>query len=312
MTQPSKDAPQDDQRLSARSSVSFPRLELPLPPFKAPASVIEAPAPSPVPTSAPATNLDGRPIGGYDEPVTGTWQSPFPAPVIDQGYVYQVVPPPQIDASNAVVPAPAAEAASTVPLPDLAPVPEPATATVVAPSKVVLGAFAVLAAALVWASTMAFSAALLALGALLASEIALALAASRPSAAVRSTPATAVAVVAGIAALLAAKGAFAQFGETAFVAGLFVLVSAVPTLLVLGIVAFVLRRRSASGNSPGERALRAGALVRFGALAAIIAAGVQAHKTFSAVPDAVVALAVVVLAALNVAAALRGTGRAAA
>lgn len=276
--------------------------------------------PTPTPGRAPATNLDGRPVGGFDEPARHTWQSPFPAPQLNPAdYSYQVVPPP--------APVTAATAAPELPpavssVPPVSAVPPLATMATsdgtpaaddtmpIATSTPVLVMFAILAVGLVWASKMAFSAALLGFAALLVSELAIAMSLARRSNEPRSAAATALAAIAGLGAVLAAKGAFAQFGEMAFVAGLFVLISVVPALLLLGATSLMLKRRNA--DSPGDRALRDGTRVRFVALAAILLAGIQAHRTFSAKPDAIVALAIVALIALNVFAVARRNGRAAA
>jgi hypothetical protein len=329
------DAGQRAGRSIARPPVEFPRLVLPpAPTFGRPApatpTVAEpaAPTTTPAPTS-PATDLDDRPVGGRDEPPV-TWQSPFPEPAAASAYTYRVVPPPMAPEAAQMPPSMVAAAAAApvaAPAPIKASVPAPARTPVPAvaapviddqpsevatrPSTVALGLMAVTAALLMWASQMAFSSALLAFSGLLVAELALALSLARARGANRPLSSTLLAVVALLVGLLAAKGAIAQFGDMAMVAGLFVLISVVPSLLLLGAAALVLRRRG-DRRTLADEAIRSGTLVRFGALAAILAAGYQAHKTFTAVPDAIVALVIVALVALNAVHVLRGSGRAAA
>jgi hypothetical protein len=301
----------------ARPPVEFPRLVLP------PAPTFGRPAPAPVATAKPivatrpvpalpATDADGRAVGGRDEP-PATWQSPFPEPAPTNAYTFQVVPPPMAPEA-AQMPRPmiesAAPARTPVPTLDASIVDEPTT-TDTRPSTIVLGLMAVTAALLAWASVMAFSSALLAFSGLLIAELALALSLARARGARRPTSAAVLAVVALGVGLLAAKGAIAQFGDMAMVAGLFVLISVVPSLLLLGAAAFVLRRRG-DRRTLADEAIRSGTIVRFGALAGILLAGYQAHKTFTAVPDAIVALVIVALVAVNAVHVLRGSGRAAA
>lgn len=173
-------------------------------------------------------------------------------------------------------------------------------------SRVALVLLVVAAAVLVWASRMAFSPALLGMSALLLAEAGIALAvtgATRPMSAI---------VAAGgafVLALLALKGAFAGFGEMAFVASLFVLVAALPTLLVLGLLEFVLRKRSSA--SPADIALRAGTRVRFGAALLLLVTGYLAKDSFSAKPDTYATFVIVAIVVFGAAQVLRGSGRAA-
>lgn len=289
---------------------AFPRIELPPVPALGRRERTDVPVVAAPTAAAPATALDGRPVGGQDEAPSG-WHYPY-AGVIPGESVRQVVPQPVPD--SAAPQAAAAPAALTPVVPSLAPAPDlppdgstPADDTDGGPSTVVLVLFGVSALALMWASRMAFSAGLLAFASLLMAELSLATSLRRRPGASRPASSTILAVGALVIALNAARHAFAQFGEAAFVAGLFVLVAVVPTLLLLGIAALLLRRAS---SRAGE-ALQAWTMVRFGALAALLAAGVQAHRTFSAKPDAIVALAIVALAAFTAVSVLRGTGRAA-
>lgn len=176
------------------------------------------------------------------------------------------------------------------------------------PTDVSKGALALLlvgAALLVWASRMAFSPALLGMSALLLSEAAIALALTGAK-----RPASAVVTAGGatVLALFALKGAFAGFGEMAFVASLFVLVAALPTLLVLGALEFILRKRSSA--SPANDALRSGTQVRLVGSLLLLVTGYLAKDSFSAKPDTYAAFVIVALALFGAVQALRGTGRA--
>lgn len=287
---------------------AFPRIELPpVPSFRR--TRPEEPA-GPV-HAAPATSIDGRPVGGQDD-AAGGWQYPYAqAGPSGSGSTRQAVPPAQAPV------APVAPAPSTRPyvMPQLEQVSDSDRAADRAddadtgPSTVVLVVFAVLAIALLWASRMAFSAGLLAFGSLLMAELSLAFSFARRSGASRPASSTILAIGALLVAVNAARHALGQFGETAFVAGLFVLVAGIPTLLLLGVAALLLRRSSAPSRA--NDALQSWTLVRLGALSALLAAGFQAHRTFSAKPDAIVALGIVVLVLLTSMSVLRGTGRAA-
>ncbi|MCW2922286.1 MAG: hypothetical protein JWL76_2160 [Thermoleophilia bacterium] len=317
-----------------RDPAPFRRIELPaVPAFPRP--------------MVPADELPvQRPL--LDAPTTG-WQSPFPAPEATNSYTFQVVPPPpptewappldppqphQIPRSAhatfcampSAAPAPApAPAFSGVPA--LAPAPASASASASAPARatvltqdgdvpavdapadvsmVAVGLLLATAALLMWASRMAFSPALLAMAALLLTEVGIALSRTGPK---RPTPALVAVAAAAAIALLALKDAFAGFGEMAFVASLFVLVAALPTLLLLGALEFVLRKRSSA--SPANDALRSGTMLRFGAALALLVSGFLAKDSFSAKPDTFAALAIIALVGFGIAQVLRGTGRAA-
>jgi hypothetical protein len=294
---------------------------------------VEPAPPTPQQPVAPATDLRGLPVGGFDEP-PAAWQSPFPAPEVPRDGNW-FVPGPQVAPAPAGTPAIPAPARAITQAPDTAvqmsapmtiptptqpptrmPMPSPAP-QLEAPanpdegfapaSPVARFLFLALAAALVWASQMAFSAALLALAAMLVSEVAMAIAAGRAPAAPRSSWVPLFAVVSTLASLVAAYRAFGQFGEMAFVAGLFVLVAVVPSIIVLAIAGLLARRHGTSG----DQAIRSGTLLRFGVLAALMVAGYQAFQTFSAKPDAIVTFVIVALTFHNVHAATRRSGRAA-
>jgi hypothetical protein len=176
-------------------------------------------------------------------------------------------------------------------------------------SRVAVAIFVFTAVGLIWASRMAFSPALLAMSALLASEAAIGVARTGPRGSSRPVQATIAAGGAVVLALFALKGAFAGFGEMAFVASLFVLVAALPTLLLLGASEFVLRRRAAP--SAADDALRAGTKLRFAAVLALLVSGYLAKDSFSAKPDTFVAFGLVALALFGAVSVFRGTGRAA-
>lgn len=288
----------------------FPRIQLP-------------PLPAFSPLRTPADELPAiQPL--RDEPAT-TWQSPLPEPVAANTYTYMVAPPPlaplpmqhhprpMMGASCDVAAGPAPSPTHTpqrMPMPEIAVTseePAPALAPAVATSVVALAVLAITAVMLAWASRMAFSPALLALAGLMVSELAIGLAASARGAS-RPTSATVAAAVAIVCSLLALKGALGGFSEMAFVASLFVLVAALPTLILLGVLAFVLHRRR-SIDSPGEDALRAGTPIRFGATAVVLVSGYLAKDSFSAKPDTFVAFAVIGLTVWGVTQVLRGTGR---
>ena len=307
--------------LGAREPVLLPRLDLP------PAPVFEE-------LATPSDELPvQRPL--RDEPPT-SWQSPFPAPE-PGAHTYQVVPPPvpvtapaehgfprpAFRSEHPRIPAPAPTPAQFA-MPALVRAPLPASSSLdaaAAPehalgaaaradgvSRAVIGLLLVTAVFLFWASGMAFSAALLALAGLLVSEVAIALSLDRAPDAGRPMGATAAAATAVVLGLLALRGALGGFSDMAMVAGLFVIAAGVPALLLLGAAWFALRR---APRSLANDSLRAGAAVRFGALAAIIAAGIVVRDSFSAVPDSVLAFPIVVLVAVHAVQALRGSGRAA-
>lgn len=268
--------------------------------------VVAAPAPD-----TPATALDGRPVGGQDEAPSG-WHYPYGG-LTHAGTAAQPVPEP-LPASPAPQAAAAPGALTSAAVPSLASAPDlppdrstPADDTDGGPSTAVVVLFAALALGLLWSSRMAFSAGLLAFASLLIAELSLATSVARRPGTARPTSSTILAVAAFMVALNAARHAFAQFGEEAFVAGLLVLAAAVPAMLLLGVGTLLLRR----APSPANQALQSWSMVRFGALTALLLAGVQAHRTFSAWPDAIVALAIVALTVVTSAAVLRGTGRAA-
>lgn len=264
--------------------LAFPRLQLP-----------------PVPVFRDA---DGEVRRVLDAPPS-QWQSPLPAADPETEYRYRVAPPPPAPAVAAPPPAPLPAGHSPVAVPVGVPVPEPEPAPPVAESPVASSRIAPVllltcALLLAWASQMAFSSALLALAALLVAQLAAA------AAVVRCDRLPLVAAGgAAILAVLAAKGAAGQFSEMAFVAGLFVIAACVPTLLLLAGAQLVLRRRS-DRRSPADDALHSAWVPRAVAVAAVLAAGVQAHRTYSAVPDAIVTFAVVALAARTLRCVLRG------
>lgn len=254
---------------------------------------------------APATDLDGRAVGGRDEPAH-EWASPLPAPVgpAPTGYVFQVVsppPPPSPMAETPVAPAPTA----------LASAPEPTTepAPAAPANKAVATALLITALMLVWASRMAFSAALLSMSALLLAELARAASQSRTGTA---RPTAATLLMAGSVAIAgwSLLGAFGQMQPYAFVGGLFVLIAAIPTLIVLLVTQRMLRRRT--DRAPGDDTLLATTRVRVIALAALTITGIQAHRTFTAKPDAIVAVVIAAGALWIALSVLRGTDRAAA
>jgi hypothetical protein len=287
------------------SEYGFARVQLPpIPSLGLPA--MRLPSPSP----APATDHDGRSVGGRDEP-TGTWTSPLPAPAVParMGYTFQVVPPPVQETATAVMPAPVP---ATEPAPTAAPsvMPEleqpPAAVATAAASTVVATILLVTAVVLVWASHMAFSAALLAMSALLLAELSRAASLSRAGEA-RPASATMLAIASIGAAGWSLLKAFGQFGEYAFVGGLFVLLAAIPTLIVFGVTWWMLRRRS--DRAAGDQTLMSGTRWRTLALAAMIVSGIQAQRTFTAKPDAIVAIAVAAFAVSIAVAVMRGTDR---
>ncbi len=322
-TTPQQDQGTDVEATGAavREPVRFPRLELPAVPV----------------FSRPLTPADELPVQRplVDEPA-GAWQSPFPAPDPTNTYTFQVVPPPppaqhappldppqphaiprSVHATYCAMPSATptmpAPASTTSPMPVLAQAPELTQGVddraADAPwdvSPIALGILLVAAALLVWASRMAFSPALLAMAALMLAEAGIALSLTGAK---RPTSALAAAGVAGVLGLLALKGAFGGFGEMAFVASLFVLVAALPTLLLLGAFEFVLRKRAS--DSPAHLALRAGTRERFGAALALLVSGFLARDSFSARPDAFAALGILLLVGTAVVSIVRGTGRAA-
>lgn len=277
-----------------REPITFPRLVLP-----------------PVPTfRTPLTPADELPVQQplRDEQPPTTWQYPFPQPEPTNTYA---VPAP-VQPTPIEVVAPTTNAPS--PRPDAGELARPADGVVetteqaTSLSKIALGLFLVTAAFLYWASGMAFSAALLGTAGLLVSELAIALSLTAPRGAGRPMPATIAAVAAVLLALLTLKGALHAFSDMAMVASLFVLAAALPTLLLLGAAAFVLRRRSP--RSLADDSLRAGTGLRFGVVVALLATGFIAKDSFSAKPDAFLAFALVALVAINALHVLRGTGRA--
>jgi hypothetical protein len=301
---------------SVDARLAFPRLELPaVPDFAAAAADADV-----------VTEDDLAPH--LDEPA-GTWQPPFP-PALDPESQYRalvdrvtaytepiaaatagavIAPAPIADPEPAPVPdvqrtrpmrVPAVDTTTTVPeLPELAPAPQvaPLTTSVVAIAGLVL-----LAAFLVWASRMAFSPALLALSGLLLAQLA--------AAATASGKGGALPFVAGIPALglavSAAKGALGGFSDMAMVAGLFVIAAGGPTLLVLGIVQFVLHRRAGRAGA-AETVLREGWKLRVGVAVAIVAAGVYVRDSFAAAPDALLTFGIVALVLFTLVPVARGT-----
>jgi hypothetical protein len=212
--------------------------------------------------------------------------------------ISQPAPAPVRSGVPAMVPTPATDAAQGVD--------DPAVDAPTGVSPIAIGLMVVAAALLVWASRMAFSPALLAMSALMLAETAIALALTGTK---RPTSAFVAAGAATLVALLALKGAFAGFGEMAFVASLFVLVAALPTLLLLGALEFVIRKRSAP--SPATLALRAGSRERFGAAVVLLVSGFLAKDSFSAKPDAIATFCIVLFVAVSALQVVRGTGRAA-
>lgn len=280
----------DTQPHDARTTPSpaiaalFPRIELPEVPTLGAAPVIPVPRPR------------------LDEPAP-TWRNPLPAPDAPSAHEFLVVPPPPatIPAPAAATPqvAPAAPAPAPAPMPVPIQLPDPGAAGDAVPggtSLALVVTFGACAALLAWASNMAFSSALLALASLLVAQLAAALFAG-------GAP-----VGRMLAAVALLVGAFAgwkgvhELSPDAFVAGLFVLVAVAPLLLLMGVVQLLLRRRAASA---GDRALRAGATLRFVALAAVLVAGIQAHRTYSARLDAIATILVVALTVVTVVRTLR-------
>ncbi|MCB0879075.1 MAG: hypothetical protein KDC46_08865 [Thermoleophilia bacterium] len=310
----------------ARHRAAFPAIELPQNPFSgAVAGASSTPVEEPVEatTTAPATSIDGRPVGGADQP-QGTWQYPYQqaaaaAPVQPTGYVYQVVPPPAPTPTPAAAPTvPAASpvpvqaapaAATTMPvMPTLDPVPgSGAAATSAVPPRFVVLAYAALAVLMVVGWKLSFSGAMLGLAAMFVAELAVAHAAA--SSGPRSGATTALGVL-GLAGAAAAGFLSVRelTDEFAFVAGLMAVLVVLPALVVLGITMLVLRRQDAS---PAVTALRSGTTVALLLLVAGAVGGYMAYHTFSARTDAIVGLAVAAWVALQALSALRGTGRAA-
>lgn len=247
------------------ASCMFPRLELPpVPGFRAPAQEPDAPA----------------------------WQSPY-ADVVDPELQYRAMVERVAAMSDARAEArePATELAPSPVPPPLAYMPElqaEPSHVQAKPSAAAIGVLLVTAGLLVWASQMAFSPALLALAGLLIAQLAVACAAA-PRAGKRPLVLGGVAVV---LALLAAKGGIHGFSDTAFVAGLFVLVAVLAALVLFGALQLLLRR-GGEAASPLDLALRSGWRLRVAALVGVLGGGVQAHRTFSAVPDAIVTLLIV-------------------
>ncbi len=326
-----------------REHVQFPRLELPaVPTFPrplipadelpvqqplgdAPADAWQSPFPTPEATNTyafqvvpPPPPVDVAPPPRHEFPrsahatfcaMPAAAAQPAPAPAQPQPTPAQPQPAQPAPAQPQPAPAPRTSVPPMAPAPGVDAGQDGDVAAADAPtdvSRVALVLLVVAAALLVWASRMAFSPALLGMSALLLSEAGIALAltgAKRPTSAV---------VAAGgalVLGLLALKGAFAGFGEMAFVASLFVLVAALPTLLLLGALEFVLRKRSS--ESPANVALRAGTRIRFGAASLLLVTGYLAKDSFSAKPDTYAAFVIVALAVLGVVQVLRGSGRAA-
>lgn len=277
------------------TTTTFPRIELP-----------------PVPT------FGGTVEPLRDEPVA-TWQPPVAPPLSsEQRYRSMVervatlatpVPtqetPAHPPAQEALAPAPApsiepvATPQSSVPvMPELAPAPE---STPLPASRIAIALMVVAVAFLAWASRMAFSPGLLGLAALLLAQLAAA-ASSSPrgrSLALRA------AIPAIVVALLAAMQAIGNLTSgMAMVAGLFVLVAALPTLIVFVAVQVVLRRRG-DRIGPADTALRDSWKLRAGTLAALLVAALLVRDSFSAKPDAIVALGIVALVAITLHSALR-------
>lgn len=333
----------DPGRTNVRQAVRFPRLELPAVPVfaqpmipadelpvqrplrDAPADSWQTPFPTPEATNTYAFQVmpPPPPVGGelaprheiprsahatycaMPGPATGAQSaSPTESPAPIQPAPAQPAP-----ASVVSSQAPRSRVPAMVPATTTDPAPDVDGAQSAAPtdlSRVALVLLVVAAALLVWASRMAFSPALLGMSALLLSELAIGLALTGSKRPTSALVATGGAIVLG---LLALKGAFAGFGEMAFVASLFVLVAALPTLLLIGALEFVLRRRSS--DSPANVALRAGTRIRFGAALLLLVTGYLAKDSFSAKPDTYAAFVIVALAAFGAVQVLRGTGRAA-
>lgn len=262
----------DEPRGSQPGPFEFPRLELP-----------------PVPRLGRA---DGLVEPGYDEP-PAQWRSPLSTQREPEDEYRHMVERVAALASGRETAMPAA-----APAPPLAPAPRAAPpAEVEVPATVPasrVAAFLVLGCAvlLAWASHMAFSSALLACSALLLAQL---------SAAAVQTPGARMRLLAGAASVLvslaSAHAALQGFSADAFVAGLFVIVAVAAAAPILGVAQLVLRRHP---EAPLDASLHAGWKLRAGALGLTLAAGVQAHRSFSATPDSVVAL-VVAAAALHVA-----------
>lgn len=183
-------------------------------------------------------------------------------------------------------------------MPELAPAPDLAPHRT---SMVAVGILILLAVALNWASHMAFSPGLMALAALLWAQLAAGAAVSPRG----RRLAIRAALPAAVLSLLALKGAIGGFSDMAMVAGLFVLVAGLPTLLLLGAAQFILHRRGDRASAT-DVALREGWKLRFGALAALLVAALLVRDSFSAKPDAFVTFGIVALVVLTLLPALRG------
>ncbi len=329
-----------------REPVRFPRLQLPsVPAFTAPrtpadelpvqrpmvdqpAGTWQSPFQQPEPTNTYAFQVVPPPPPAHPPVAHPPLATGFPAPQFTAAAVPVTIPAPKhgdpaptASPTHAAPAAPAPAASAPAPRTTVPPMlPTPATdeaaagADDAAPastdvSKVAIVLLLVTALLTAWASRMAFSPALLAMSGLLFAELAIGLANVGPRDGKRTLNATVAAGASVVITLLALKGAFGGFSEMAFVASLFVLVAALPTLLLLGATWFVLRRRA--NPSPADRALAAGTKVRFGAALALLVSGYLAKDSFSAKPDTFVAFAIVALALLGAISVFRGTGRAA-
>lgn len=155
---------------------------------------------------------------------------------------------------------------------------------------------------LVYAAHMSGSKALYACAALFISDLAIGESVRRAAQVRAQRAEVALAIGAGALVGLALWGVAHQFSMMAFVAGLFVVLAVVIVALLQVASGLVLRRKAAS---LADQAVRAGSVMRWIALALTLLAGVQAFRSFSAVPDALVALPIVALTLCNVAIVLR-------
>ncbi|MBC7644224.1 MAG: hypothetical protein H7123_03790 [Thermoleophilia bacterium] len=167
---------------------------------------------------------------------------------------------------------------------------------------------------MMYAGNMSGSTALFACAALFMSDIALGVHVRTREMAAGATSRTHVDLAAlllpAVLVALTAWGLPHQFSDMAFVSGLLVAVVSIPVVLISFIAGRLLRRASASA---ADHAVHKRGMIRLAALAASLVAGVLAFQSFSAIPDALVTIPIVLLAATNVVAIfLRGTSTAAA
>jgi len=152
-------------------------------------------------------------------------------------------------------------------------------------NPVAAGLLLVSTTAMLYAAQMSGSVALLACAGLFLSDLSLGL---------RGLSARVCMAAALALTLWALIGVPGQFSDMAFVAGLFVVVAAVPVLAMSAVAGRLLRRDDAS---TADLAVRARGKYQLLAVVLAMLAGVQAFRSFSAVPDALVTLSIVAMVA---------------